>query len=181
MAYHLGLLVDEKFLNENDRLKISELLNQTHAIKRNILVKSNKNLTEIWKYVSNAELYIVISIIEIVVKALKKTVKTPNARFKTSNEQERDRQITQLINTLTLNMSIQELHTFRLLRNSVVHQMPLQIFLTSLSINKTNLQSRYDLIHKHYRYTSAYLDTILLDCAKYVYNKRYIKISTNEY
>lgn len=97
--------------------------------------------------------------------------------LKQQTGQERNRQITQLINTLTLNMSIQELHTFRLLRNSVVHQMPLQIFLTSLTINKTNLQSRYDLIRKHYRYNSAYLDKILLDCSKYVYNKRCIKIS----
>lgn len=85
LAYHLGLLVEEKFLNEIERLKISELLNQTHAVKQDIFVRSNKDLTEIWKYVSNAELFIVIRIIEIVVKALKNTVKTPNVRVKTAD------------------------------------------------------------------------------------------------
>lgn len=176
LAYYLGLLVEEHFLNEIDRLEISKLLNQTHVVKQNMFVKSNKDLSEVWKYVSNAELHIVICIIEIVVKALKKLVKAPNNRVRTADEQEKYRNISLLINTLTLNMSFQELRTFKLLRNSVVHQMPLQIFLTSLTINKINLQSRYDLIRKHYRYNSVYLEHILFNCSNYVYNKRGITI-----
>lgn len=169
VAFYLGALNDNGYLDRSDKGAIKTELNKIFLVNKQIFVPLDMKLEEVWKYVSNAELGIVEKVIKRINYRRQKYSSYYN-KLSDPTESETDKMIflDRACAKMLCGLSIDELVTFRFFRNSLVHQVPLQIFLTSYTLNSKPLQSRYDFIINRTNFKSKTLKKILLNSKKYV-------------
>jgi len=177
VAYYVGVLHNQNCLNRKDIDSIKGNLNNVFLVKNRVFTPLDRNLNEVWKYVSHAE----FNIIEKIIKRLYYKMITFSRAYRnlTNPTQEETLKISLLNEACTemmCGLNIEEITTFRLFRNAVVHQVPLSIFLTNNTLNTIPLQKRYDFIINRLNFKSRVLKEIILNSKKYVSMKRNVEI-----